>query len=72
MHPIIEKYLSILLEMFEKDLSIMGQPWMYYTVLPIIGYLIFFFVKWAVLTCPVWMPFSIIVGAGRRGTKKKK
>ncbi len=69
MNQIIEKYLTILLNLFEQDLVIMSQTWMYYTVVPIIGYRIFFFFKWAVLTTPVWMPFSIVAGTLR--TRKK-
>ena len=72
MHPIFEKYLNLLLELFQYDINVMSQPWMYYFVLPIIGYLIFFFIKWAVLTAPVWLPFSIIVGAVRTSPKSKK
>ena len=73
MHPIFEKYLTILLEAFEKDIAIMSQPWMIYTILPIIGYLIFFIIKWAVLTTPVWMPFAIIFGSRRPvGVNKKE
>lgn len=71
MHPIFEKYFEILLEIFQNDLAIMSKPWMIYTVIPIIGYVIFFFIKWIVLTAPMWLPFSIIVGAAKTNTTKK-
>ncbi len=71
MHPIFEKYFEILLGIFENDIAIMSQPWMYYTVLPIVGYVIFFFLKWGVITAPMWLPFSIVVGAARTKTGKK-
>lgn len=72
MHPVIEKYLSILLAMFENDMAVMSQPWMYYFVLPIIGYLIFFFIKWAVLTAPIWIPFTIIFNPIKAKRNKDK
>lgn len=72
MHPIFEKYLTILLNVFTYDVEVMSQPWMYYFVLPIIGYLIFFIIKWIALTAPVWIPFSIIVGAAKPGSRKNK
>ena len=65
MHPIFEKYFEILLGMFQYDMEIMSKPWMIYTIVPIVGYLVFFFVKWAVLTAPIWMPFTIILSALR-------
>jgi hypothetical protein len=52
--------LEILFRNFEYDLEKLSQPWMYYWLLiPAIGYLVFFFGKWAVLTAPIWIPFSI-------------
>jgi len=56
------KYLDLLWRMFEADINQLSQPWMYYWLLvPAIGYLVFFFIKWAVLTTPIWLPLSIIV-----------
>ncbi len=73
MHPIIERYLSILLALFEKDIAIMSQPWMYYFVVPILAYVIFFFIKWAVLTAPVWTPFALVFSPFRaKRTKVSK
>jgi hypothetical protein len=61
MNPYIEKYLELLWNMFEYDINQLSQPWMYYWLLvPAVGYLVFFFVKWAVLTTPFWLPVSII------------
>jgi len=70
MHPIFEKYFEILLKMFEYDMAMMAQPWMYYTVVPILGYLVFFFVKWVVLTMPMWMPFTIVISAATARRRK--
>jgi hypothetical protein len=65
MHPLFQKYFEILLEKFQYNMDVMSQPWMIYTIVPIIGYLVFFLIKWAVLTTPLWMPFTIIVSAAR-------
>jgi len=71
MNPYIEKYLELLWNMFEYDINQLSQPWMYYWLLmPAIGYLVFFFVKWAVLTTPFWLPVSIIVRSFGNGRKK--
>jgi hypothetical protein len=77
MHPLFQKYFEILLEKFQYDMDVMSQPWMIYTIVPIIGYLVFFLIKWAVLTAPIWMPFAIVVSSARarksspRGLNKK-
>ncbi len=61
MNPYIEKYLELLWRMFEYDIAQLSQPWMYYwALIPAIGYLVFFFAKWTVLTTPVWLPLAII------------
>jgi len=70
MHPIFEKYFEILLGMFRYDVEIMSKPWMIYTIVPIVGYLVFFFIKWSVLTTPLWMPFAIVAGMFRAKGKK--
>lgn len=58
----IHKYLELLWNMFEYDINQLSQPWMYYWLLvPAIGYLVFFFVKWIVFTTPIWLPLSIVV-----------
>lgn len=67
----IHKYLELLWRMFETDIEQLSQPWMYYWLLvPAIGYLIFFFLKWSVLTAPIWLPFSIIVRSLKDVRKK--
>lgn len=72
MHPVFEKYFEILLGLFERDIEIMSQGWMYYTILPIIGYFVFFFFKWAVVTAPIWFPFSLVIGTLRTTSRRRK
>lgn len=69
MHPIYQKYLEILLQQFQYDMDVMSQPWMYYTVVPIISYLVFYFVKWATLTAPLWVPFWMVINS-MKGKRK--
>jgi len=59
---IIQKYLEFLWNSFQFDMHVFSQGWMYYYLLiPAIGYLVFFFLKWIVLTAPVWLPPFIII-----------
>lgn len=71
MHEIFEKYLNLLWNMFQYDINVFSHPWLYYWLLvPAVGYLVFFFVKWAVLTTPLWLPiacaFAPFRGRGRK------
>jgi len=60
----MEQIFQILIEQYQYDVAIMSQPWMYLLLLiPISFYLTFFFVKWAVLTAPLWLPLALIVHA---------
>ncbi len=44
---------------------------MYWALLiPICVYVPFFFMKWAVLTTPVWLPVYLLVAAIRSGWRK--
>jgi len=57
MKEILEKYFTRLYELFLYDIEVMSQPWMYWCLLiPISCYVVFFFIKWSVLTAPLWLP----------------
>lgn len=72
MNPFINNYLELLWYQFEYDIYMLSQPWMYYWLLiPAIGYLIFFFFKWVVLTTPIWLPPSIVAQI-LRGSKSAR
>lgn len=72
MNTSIDKYLELLWNQFQYDIEIFSQPWMYYwALIPAIGYLIFFFFKWTVLTTPVWLPPGIVAQMFR-GSRKKR
>jgi hypothetical protein len=60
MTAVFEKYFDLLWNMFQFDINVLSQPWMYYwLLLPAVGYLVFFFIKWVVLTTPVWLPSAL-------------
>jgi hypothetical protein len=71
MTTILSDYLSLLWRLFQFDIYVFSHPWMYYLLLiPAVGYLVFFFVKWAVLTAPLWLPISIVLNSLRGRGKK--
>lgn len=52
-----QKYFELIWNAFQYDIEVFSKPWIYYWILiPALGYLVFFFVKWAVLTTPLWLP----------------
>lgn len=57
---IFHSYLSLLWKCFEYDVEVFSSAWIYVLFLiPACVYLAFFFVKWIVLTVPVWLPIYI-------------
>lgn len=62
LNEIFEGYVEVLYRLWLFDVEIMSNPWMYIPFLiPIVLYLIFFVIKWAILTTPLWLPFRIII-----------
>ena len=70
MKEIAFQYVNMLYSMFQYDIGILSQKWMIFTVVPAVFYMVFFFIKWVVLTTPLWMPLTIILSAGRSICKK--
>lgn len=62
MTKIIEAYFTILLNAFQYDVEVYSEHmWMYWCLcIPAFFYTVFFMIKWAVLTAPMWMPISMI------------
>tara|TARA_B100001123_G_scaffold305012_1_gene340711 strand:+ start:934 stop:1197 length:264 start_codon:yes stop_codon:yes gene_type:complete len=56
----IEAYLAFLWMQFQYDWSVMSTPWILYTVLPVLGYLVFFIIKWVVLLAPITVPIMTL------------
>lgn len=54
-------YVNMLWSQFQFDISVFSQVWLYAWILvPALFYLMFFFLKWAVLTAPLWIPFAMV------------
>jgi hypothetical protein len=56
MHRLFE----LLISLYEYDIEMMSQPWMYWAIFPAIFYSIFMLIKWFVLTSPLWIPFVCV------------
>ena len=62
---------QILIDCWKWDIWFYSQPWVYYCLLiPAIMYIPFMLAKWALLTCPVWLPLSMIFGSFKISRKK--
>ena len=55
----INEYLNFLWSQLQYDWSVFSNPWILYTVIPAVLYLIFFLAKWYVLLAPITVPISI-------------
>lgn len=70
MHQIINTYFHSLLHMWQYDMEVFSQPWLYWYMVPALGYLLFYFIKWAVVTVPLWLPVTIVIGSLKSVFKK--
>ena len=55
--------IDLLIEQYKYNVAVMSQPWMYWCLIPIIVYVMFFIVKWSVLTAPIWLPLMYIMNS---------
>lgn len=69
----INKYFNFLYECFMYDIDVFSTGWIYYWLLiPAMFYLMFFMIKWWLLTMPMWLPLKIIASAFNPNQKRKK
>ncbi len=62
----MKKIIDTLTDQWLYDVEVLSQPWMYWCLLiPVIYYVIFMFIKWAVLTCPLWLPVVLMIQGSR-------
>lgn len=54
-----QAYLKVLWDCFQFDIGVFSTPWVYACLVPIMFYLMFFVLKWMVLTLPIWLPISM-------------
>jgi len=58
---------DIIIDLWKYDISVFGQWWLYAPFLiPAMCYLSFFFLKWTVITAPLWLPIAILITIFRR------
>lgn len=63
MIEILNEYLKFLWSAFQYDMNVFSQGWIYYCLLiPASFYLIFFMLKWAIITAPFWIPIRMVFG----------
>lgn len=56
--------LNVLARFYLFDLWVFSQWWLYAPMMiPFAFYFLFFLVKWAVLTLPVWAPVWVVVSS---------
>ena len=52
----VAAYLDFLWVQFQYDWSWMSNPWVLYSVIPVVSYGVFFFFKWLILLAPITIP----------------
>jgi hypothetical protein len=66
----LDKLITILVNLWIYDLEVLTKPWVLYTIIPAILYVCLMLCKWLIITIPVWLPFAMIIDAF--GGKKPK
>lgn len=67
----MNELLHLYLELLKWDISVFSSPWLYIPLLiPVMFFLPFFFLKWTVLTAPLWIPCGMIWSAARKAVRK--
>ena len=63
MKDLLLQLFQLYFELFQYDVEVFSNPWNYYLLcIPAVLYLVFFFIKWTVLTAPFWLPVSFVMG----------
>ena len=58
----LDAYLNFLWSQFQYDWSVMSNPWVLYTIIPELLYIIFFIFKWYLLLIPITLPCTLLKG----------
>jgi hypothetical protein len=65
---ILLAYVNFLWATFQVDIWVFSQWWAYaFLCIPALGYLIFFTMKWSIITMPIWYIPAKIFGASPLG-----
>lgn len=71
----VQEYLNFLWNQMQYDWSVFSNPWVLYTIIPALLYLLFFIVKWYVLLAPITIPITTytqgLLRVAQGGTDKK-
>ncbi len=60
LEELLESYLNKLYYYWQYDLTVFENEWLYIPfLLPAIGYIVFFILKWSILTAPFWIPIRM-------------
>jgi hypothetical protein len=62
--------IDMLMELWIYDIEFLSQKWVLWTIFPAIGYSIFMILKWFILTCPIWVPISIVLSILKKDKKE--
>lgn len=62
---VLNEYVEFLWTQFQYDWSVFTNPWLLYTVVPAVLYLVFFCVKWWVLLVPITLPLTVLKSRDR-------
>lgn len=58
----MDRIIDIYMRCFEFDVWVFSQWWLYAPLcIPAFLYLTFFYLKWGVLTAPLWLPLNLIL-----------
>lgn len=68
----MNKIIEILADQWAYDVGTLSTWWVLAFVFPALLYIPFMFAKWLVLTCPVWLPLSIILKSLRAATLSER
>jgi len=73
MKEVLDKYASLLYDLFLYDVEVYSQGWIYaWILIPALCYTVFFVIKWVVLTLPIWLPGKILLNEIEKLVKSAK
>ena len=55
----LDRYLNLLVDEMQRDMLVLHDKWVVYTVVPLCLYVCYAFVKWYVLLMPVTLPMTL-------------
>lgn len=56
---VLDEYLTLLWTQLQYDWNMFTTPWVLYTLIPALIYLVFFWFKWFILLAPITIPLTV-------------